>query len=231
MKWGLRIFFMIIFFLIIFIAIRFGVRIMPLNPKASSIILDESCSPPCWGNITPGVTTRAEVKSILPEIPWVKKSTIKEYPTQDQDDSVHWDGSSKAGDYFGRVYFTKDVVSVIEISIDPGSLSFADVIAKLGDPESIFVFTSKAEQTVVAVFALYPTKGYVFLDYYTNPTYDLQKTIQIKSEEEVKAVWYCDTENYFNYLTSGPIDNLRPVWMERRLQKWNGYGGYEYIER
>lgn len=231
MKRVLFIFFLIIFFLIIFIAIRFGIRIQPLNPKAPSIILDKSCSPPCWGNITPGVTTRVEVKSILPEIPWVKKNTIKDYPTQDQDDSVHWDGSSKAGDYFGRVYFTKDVVSVIEISTDDGALNFADVIAKFGEPENIFVVTSQAERTVVAVFALYPTKGYVFLDYYTVLTLQPNETVQIKPEEEIKAVWYSDTENYFTYLTSGPIEHLRPVWMERRLQKWNGYVGYEYIER
>jgi hypothetical protein len=198
--------------------------------RVSSVIQDKSCSPPCWEQITPGKTARKEVKSLLEEISWVKKDSIKDAYTVSPDDSIKWMGSSTAADYSGRVFFNNEVVSLITISPSKGVLNFADIISRLGDPENIHILKMKGEKDIISVFILYPSKGYGFQDYYEYSNANLESVIEVNPDEDVKQVWYGEPKRFYDYLTEGQIGRLPESIIKQGIQEWNGFSKYPYVE-
>lgn len=200
------------------------------TPRVSSVIQDKSCSPPCWQHISPGTTTRKEVKPLLEQIPWVRRDSIEDAYTVSPGDSIKWMGSSIAADYSGRIFLNDDIVTLIAISPKKGVLNFADIIKKLGDPESIFVVNRGGEKDIVSILVLYPSKGFVFLDYYDFPNKTRESVIDVKPDEEVKKVWYGEPMRINEYLTQGQIDLIPNSLLMEGTQKWTGFGKYSYIE-
>jgi hypothetical protein len=201
------------------------------NKLSSSVVVDETCSPPCWEGITPGTTSRDEVHLLLEDISWVNGDSIQDVFTVSPNDSVKWMGTSKASDYSGKIFLKGDLVTVITISPKERVLKFVDIIHKLGDPENILAVTTRGERAITAVFILYPSKGYGFLDYYYSSNTDIDNPIQVKPEEYVKQVWYCKPEHFYKYMASGEIAYLPINLVDTGMQKWVGFGKYKSIEQ
>lgn len=196
----------------------------------SPIIHDPSCSPPCWQNIVPQKTTRDEVDQLLKAISWVDVDTVKVMSGVSPNDSFTWKGKSNAGDYSGRVYVDGNFVSIITFSPREGLLTINEIINELGEPQNVLAVCSRGEKSIMSVFFLYPKYGYGFLDYYPSD-YCSEKAIQIKPDEYVKQVWYCDMAHYFDYLTAGQISNLDISIIENGIQIWAGFEEYSFIIR
>lgn len=201
------------------------------NKVGSSVIQDNACSLPCWEDITPGTTMRNEIYPLLKAIPWIKKDSIEDVTTVNPNDSVKWMGTSKAGDYSGRIFLKEDLVTIITISPKERVVKFVDIINKLGEPEYILAVTTRGERAITVVFVLYPSKGYGFLDYYYSSNTDIDNPIQVNPEEYVKQVWYCKPEHFYEYMTSGEIAYLPINLIDTSMQKWVGFGKYESIEQ
>jgi hypothetical protein len=196
--------------------------------KVSSIIIDKSCSPPCWENITPGSTTREEANTRLKEISYI--GSIKDSSIVSDNDSKTWEGKSSAGDFSGDIFFDNDIVTLISVSPKKGVLIFSDLTEKLGEPENVFVVYTGGERSILTVFILYPSKGFGFLDYYYASNNPPQNAIQVKPEEDVKYIWYCEPKYFYDFLTSGQIGRFTIGFIEEGIQKWNGFSEYKYIE-
>jgi hypothetical protein len=87
-------------------------------------------------------------------------------------------------------------------------------------------YYSEGEKTTIAVFVLYPSEGYGFLNYYDSPNLIPGRSVLISPQDEVKLVWYGEPKFYFDYLTTGPIDKYSIEFIEQTIQPWNGYGEY-----
>jgi hypothetical protein len=207
----------------------------PLNANQSTIINDDSCSPPCWKRITPGKTTWEEAVLIIQAISWIDETSTKNFSPTRHEEEINWSAKSGSGDSRGRVYFSNDVVSVIEIhpenanEPDSSILKFSDMLAKLGDPEFVQVSWWRGEKAIMGVQIVYPQKGYAFLNYYYTPLELPSKTISIRPTDSVLGVWYFDTEFYPLIFTSGPIDRMNITLFKKGLQPWKGYGEYEWV--
>src|SRR5574340_661964 len=177
-------------------------------PRVSSIIQDENCSPPCWEQISPGITTRDEVKPLLEQISWVQRDSIQDAYTVSPGDSIKWMGSFTSADSSGRIFFDNDIVTLIEINPKKNVLSFSDVIDEFGEPENILILRVKGERSTVTVFLLYPTKGIGFIDYYFTPI-DLGETVQITPDEGLKSAWYGKVDEFYDYLLQGQVGRLQ----------------------
>ncbi len=198
--------------------------------RISSIIQDNSCSPPCWEQISPGTTTRKEVEHLLGQISWVRRDSIDDAYTVFPGDSIKWLGSPTAADDSGRIFFDNDIVTLITISPKSGVLKFSDLITKLGDPESIFIVNTRGEKDIISILVLYPSKGFAFLDYYEFPNRTHESVIDVKPDEEVKQVWYGEPIRMNEYLTQGQIDLIPENLLKEGIQPWTGFGKYSYIE-
>ena len=80
------------------------------KPKPSTVLLDTSCEPPCWHDITPGKSTKKDVISILSKIPEVDPNSVEDtaFTTWGIHDHIIWHFDSSTGDSLGEIYLKKD---------------------------------------------------------------------------------------------------------------------------
>jgi hypothetical protein len=200
-----------------------------LEEKGSSIILDTSCEPPCWENITPGKTTRLEVNNILHEITWINNKSIKDYSAFTENDSIKWKGTDDAGDDFGEILFKNDIVAIIQIFPKDGVLEFSKVIEKFCEPEFVFVTFYSRERTTISVDIIYPSLGIGFNNNYERSYSYTVSSIPVSAYDEVDFVWYSDPQNFIEYLISKPTGIYSKEFFELGIQQWKGYGKYESL--
>lgn len=220
----------ILFPLLITVLTFYITACQPGSSQTSSIITNP-CTPPCWQGIDPGKTTTDEALKLLNTLPDVKKGSIEFITSIEPNDSIKWSWNSKSADYSGRIFTQGEVASLIVIAPKDKTLQFKDVISVLGEPERILTFFETGERVTIAIFILYPTKGYGFLDYYTvSPGYT-ERIIAVKPEDEVKLIWFGEVKSFYQNLTNGKIGRLPNRFIESGTQIWNGYGQYELLER
>lgn len=168
------------------------------------LITKDPCGPPCFWNITPGVTTLAEVYQIIEEKGIMDACEIEE------------------GDYIDcrfvfTVYFSEkdDTVSMIDLNIQEQRLEMRDVINKMGPPNR--VFTQRGEIPDALEFL-------DMLIYYDDITTEIRLETQdyeegmgyynVSETTIVIFIRYYDEEGYKN-------DNYY-----RHALPWHGYGEY-----
>lgn len=199
------------------------------NQMISSVIVDTSCFPPCWENITPGKTTIEETNTLLKSVQWINTDSIKNERIWNDYESISWSGGRDAGDYSGDIYFDNTTAVLISIAPNTGVLKLSDIIKKLGEPENVIIVYKSGERSILAIYILYPSKGYIFLDYYYTSNVESKVSAQVMSDENIKSVWYFEQNEMNKYLTNGPIDLIPNDLLKEGIQKWNGYGEYGFV--
>lgn len=191
-----------------------------------SIIQDNSCIPPCWFQITPGLSTRDEVKNLLPTVPFIDIDSIKETSVFEPNDSIEWNWDSNAANSSGRIFFKGNIVTLISIYFE-GTIKFNDLINILGKPESILAVNFiGAERNRMQIDILSQSKGYGFgITYWTMFP---QNPIQINGKEEAEYLWYCEPINCLETLYGSIGYNFESI-IDQGLQEWTGFGEYQYI--
>ena len=201
------------------------------NPKKSSIIKDPSRSTPCWENITPGKTTSNEVYSVLKSIKWIDINSIQSKQVGNDYESIFWTGIDNSGDDSGDIYITNNKVFLLSISPHNELLQVDEIINKFGAPESVLALYAHGEKSIMGIYFLYLSKGYIFLDYYYVSNFRSEVSVKIRSDEEIITGWYGESTSIQKYLSTGPIDNIPIDLLTAGIQKWTGYGDYTFIDR
>jgi len=72
---------------------------LPANP---TFFDSPVCQPPCWENITPGVTTKKDALTILSEIDSVDQPVLDpNYPNTGFDDTIHFSAYGGKDNFVG----------------------------------------------------------------------------------------------------------------------------------
>lgn len=176
----------------------------------SSWLVEPVCKPPCWRNITPGITTIKEAISILENSPDIK---IK----YKYNDAIGWNFiQSKKGGGEIRGYQV-GIINSIQLGGE-SAISLKAIIASYGNPT--YVKTYDCRNSMCATFLIYPDLGMLVDVFVSNTGRDNENPqIEILSEIVSNNVFFIEPGmEYFKKITSfqdygSPMD-------------WKGYGKY-----
>ena len=219
---------------LILIAIFTTIGCQLFTPK-SSVLDDLICSPPCWQNIVPGISTKQDALSILSELPYIDKQSIRVYdPKQvlqegtpdrvfDEIIDVLFASGGPSQTTLG-IYLIGGKVSVISLQLYSSDVSLSEAIEKLGEPQSI-VITPYAHNFVVGFVD--PSKGVALT--YSTVGKPKRQLLEIYPEIKVSSIYFFDPESFEQFLDSrrltlGQRDGEETI---EHLEQWAGYGKIE----
>ena len=170
------------------------------------------CKPPCWQNITPGITTFDEALSILKKTPGV---TI----TYKSKNGLDWRWSKQEG---GTLYASQEATVEgfwIANKLD-NKLLFKTIVGTYGEPEYVKPYDCNVEIVMCSVALIYPNLGIVLSIYIENKG-ETAKTpeFELSPDNVIDRVYFLKTgiesiPNFYNLEESEvPIP-------------WKGFGKY-----
>ncbi len=192
------------------------------KPIESNVVLDKTCSPPCWQNIEPGKTNRQEALSILNSVSEINQKTIKIKTNVYPNDGYDWDFEPGHGDMWGRVFFEDNIVLAINFFPDNNSLPLQLAIDVLGTPENIMAVHIHEETQYLIIYFLWPSKGIVLESILHK--FQSGDTLKIDSDTQIDAFWYTESQIFSQMMTSMYIANLDPELLKEGPHPWTGYG-------
>jgi hypothetical protein len=180
-------------------------------------LVNSSCQPPCWQNITPGVTTIDEAISILEKLPEIKITSKSEF-------GVSWDFIQNK-DEGGTVGISEDgIVRTIWLSsVSERKLLLKTIVASYNEPEYVKPYDCREGMCVTAL--VYPDEGLILSVFVENTGYnssqeeDPNPEIEILPDTVVNRVYFIEPglESFRNLLRLQAADPI---------MDWKGYGKY-----
>lgn len=177
-----------------------------------------SCQPPCWHNITPGVTTIDEAISILEKSPEIKITSKSEF-------GLSWDFVQNE-DEGGTLGISEDgIVRMIWLaSVSERKLLLKTIVATYQEPEYVKPYDCRQGRCVTAL--VYPDVG-MFLSVFVANTgqTSLQEEENTFHEIEILPETVVDRVYFFE----PGIKNFRSLLQLQEsepIMGWKGYGAY-----
>lgn len=207
----------------------------------TSLLTGDPCAPPCWHNITPGVSDEDNVRSQLENSPFVKKSTLHYTLTEEAGiPLVRFSWQAPGRDYIylqnGRVwqmerynyiYLREGKVLRIEISLH-GRVRLGEIVDKYGPPESIYASVGAAEFYWYTITFNYPAIGLTLESFsLINPGDVADGTILVSEEMRITQAYYYTPTSLQKMLSEVlllPPDRIEYFFANR--QRWEGFGRY-----
>lgn len=178
----------------------------------TSWLKSPTCAPPCWENITPGITTKEEAAAIL-----VNMQTIE--ITYQGEFGVEW-VSVKDNTEAGWVNTAQtNIVNAIVLGISSKtSLTIETVIASFGNPSYVQPYACREE--MCSTVLVYPESG-MLLDVFLKDDGNVYNYHQVKIQPDTKITgilfFPAGLENY----------KRMPEYQEYDLlMEWKGYVSY-----
>ena len=190
-----------------------GCAILPKHPN---LFKNPVCDPPCWENITPGVTTKADGLAILSKIDTVDQPIIDtKIPFAGLDDEIDFHFYKDLRKQ-GFMDILNDRVSMIGFG-PIFAITLQNVIRLFGPPQSILVVQSGE---IYGVTFLNPQKGISYGYIFNNGA------TEIKPGDEISGVYYFDPKQYQLFLNYGVFSyfQLSSDEASKRMRPWKGYG-------
>jgi hypothetical protein len=125
----------------------------------TGLATDNHCTPPCWHNITPGVSNGDDVLAQLRHDPSVNKDTLT-YGVLGEGGPFWTFRWQSEGERMNRIHLLGEKVLRIEISLDYDS-TLGEVVDEYGSPERVYVPIC-AEDHRDRIFIDYPSSGLQF---------------------------------------------------------------------
>jgi hypothetical protein len=202
------------------------------GPKISTILEDKSCTPPCWHNIIPGLSTKKEVLANLRTLNEIDQQSIQDAEAVwgKFSPKVYWQFIGSSGDKEGDIYFENDIVTLIEIRPKKGALVLDNVLKKLGEPEQILAIADSIEGVRwLNIYILYPKKGVILFDYIR--PFRNSDLAEINGKHQIMAVFYIDANIFYDVMVNNQSLKLDPEAIQKGIQPWKGYGEITYIDK
>jgi hypothetical protein len=170
------------------------------------------CSPPCWQNITPGITTFDEAAATLQQTPGITitfKSKI----------GLDWEFSKDEGgvlhaDQAGTVQF------FWLASVSDNKLSVKSIVAVYDEPDYVKPYDCGGEVTMCSIALIYPDLGMCIHIYKENKGGDAESPhFEVSATDDINRVYFFESglENFPNLYTLR--ENEVPL-------HWKGFGEY-----
>lgn len=174
-------------------------------------IRQPACQPPCWQNITPGVTTKDQAVAILESMP---DTTIR----SNGEDGVDWRFGSTPN-RGGWLYAENGIVSTVVLSTVDSELTLQNVIDAYGVPG--YVVPEDCRYGMCDTVLVYPKIGLWLNVFIENKGWE-NDSIQIEVLPDTiinRAHFAKPGIEYFKDSYLSPV-------VEVPVLEWNGYGSY-----
>lgn len=190
----------------------------PFVPADTSLISGTPCAPPCWQNLTPGVSTQADVEQFVNNdlLPGEQKTLIIPDPSDSRKIFTWLSARSRVPRW---IVVMDDRVTLIDFVPD-FSLDMGTVVEHFGPPELLDARSSRFDGAYEEIWLYYPQKGLVFwCDLDMDEISD-----KIEPGMKVDRVKYFEPGDLANYLIKGEgwTRNGLDLLM-RRLKPWPGF--------
>lgn len=183
-----------------------------------SSIVENPCSPPCWQEIIPGVTTSGEAIAIINSIPLVDSGTIETQKANQYhfENQIFWEFLDRS---YGGASLTNDIV--VEIRFEELSIPLEKLITVFGDPHQIVFYPRWGDDWYINL--IYPEQG-VWFWYYKHQT--LPRKIEIRPQDLVKRVMFVDPQILMELLAKDGQLYLeaKSLTVGDLLVPWEDYG-------
>lgn len=193
------------------------------SPALPPVLSDNTCAPPCWGNISPGKTTEADVRKILQDISSVKKDSIFSRPYKEFN-GIYWK-FSEDGD--GDVLVENGIVWSLDFSSplnESLNVTLDQAIEVYGEPAYVFSQFNPDIPDWGAVTFIYPKKGVIFS--YASHVEKYKYKGVLRPETPINSISYFSPEKYQEIFKKSFIDP--PEWtaeiVHASIYPWKGYG-------
>lgn len=180
-------------------------------------LVNPICHPPCWQNITPGVTTIDEAVSMLENLPETEITSKSEF-------GVSWDFIQNE-DEGGTLGISEDgIVRMIWLaSVSDRKLLLKTIVTSYNEPEYVKPYDCRQGMCVTAL--VYPDVG-MFLSVFVENTSsnssqegDPFPEIEILPETVINRV-------YFTEPGIKSFRNILQLQESELIMDWKGYGAY-----
>jgi len=188
------------------------------SPEQTNIFENPACLPPCWENITPGVTKKADALAIL------SKNHAIDQPIKDPnqaligfDDAFHFT-FYKDINRLGFIYIVGDRVSMIKFE-NKLHITLQKAFELFGVPQSVIVVEHVGEFDTITW--LNPENGIVF-----SYLFHLNNSFEIRPGDEIDEVFLFDPSQYQLYLNNGffTYAEISSDEISKKMRLWKGYG-------
>ena len=119
---------------ILLLTLFFGLTACQTQESDRSFLVDRSCSPPCWQNIIPGVTSQEESVGILSNSPLIQHDTLSCYTSQSKE-GYEWCSFRRTSEEGSAIGFQNRTVNGFQLQ--SRNLTLDEVVSALGEPEYI----------------------------------------------------------------------------------------------
>jgi hypothetical protein len=189
-------------------------------------ILENPCSPPCWQDITPGITTESQAIEILNQNKITKKEPFQEslLPYLIFDKSICQKFLDQGGVCFDE---NKEIIQGIGI-VPIENLSIEQLISLYGDPSHVLFFKGWGDFSFVVKIVVYESMG-IYVDLKIAP-YDHNDKPAIEPSDKIDMISFYNPTIFRDYLNKLYNTNLDQGDQEIDVfsQPWHGFGEYEY---
>jgi hypothetical protein len=191
-----------------------------ISPRPQNIFENPVCDPPCWKNITPGVTTKADALAILSKINEIDQPiTDPNQPLMGFDDAIDFT-LYKDINRLVFMYILNDRVSMITFTYKL-DITLKKAIELFGTPQSVFIGQSGEFDEITFID---PDKGIDF-----GYRFHLDKSSRVSPTNEIDWVTFFEQNQYIFFLSSGffGYSNITPNDAAKNMLPWKGYGSIE----
>lgn len=180
----------------------------------NTLVTGKPCAPPCWFNITPGITTGDEAVDTLRKMPFVDSKSIFV-----GGGGVSWRRiSSDSQSVTGGIPLTNNVVESVNVRQFMYPPSLGSLVDALGPPEGAWVEFVHQPNADVIVILIWPKKG-VRVE---SQTFDYDKAA---AREE--AVEPSLTIRFVEYVV--PYDSVNTHYSSGQLRDFQIWGGFSKL--
>jgi len=189
----------------------------------TSILDNPTCDPPCWQNITPGLSTQKEFLDFLESYEYINQSSIQDYnaPWQGFDDLIRGrlQFDSKTITYFD-IFILDDKVTNISFHGD-WNITIDEAINRLGEPTNIIIIYYGND---VFVQMLIQARGIAFG--YSTIDRPSSWKLTIQPDIRISSIDFFATDAYKKILDTGLFSYglLESNETLKALHTWKGYG-------
>jgi hypothetical protein len=188
-------------------------------PKPTDIFENPVCEPPCWENITPGITTKGDALKILSTISAVDQPIIdNNQNVPGYEDVIHFTLFNDLN-RLGFIYILDGKVSNISFNYKL-DLTIQEAIDLYGEPQSVLGIRSGE---IYAIEFLNPHKGVAYGYYPKNAA------TQIKPEDRIIDLTLFDPKTFELLLDNGIFSwhQMNAEEALKNMQSWEGFGNID----
>lgn len=178
------------------------------------------CSPPCWSNIIPGITTFDEANKILRSNPEITVTYTSVKGVFGNDKEIQWEFVGTSDD--GSIVTDEEGNIITRIALNfASSIELQEMLSKFGEPSHVDVFDCRSEvqQSLCSANIIYPDHG-MAIEIYNRQDHKDEWKINITPELKISRVWFfpAGLEGYKYIFNNTDYIN--------RLSSWSGYKVY-----